>query len=92
MFDHEGKWLRSIGKKGELNEPLSVSVSEGHVFVGDVSSCRVGVYKKSGEHVKVIGKKGGGEGELGGRVYGVWVDEGELFVSDTDNFRIQIFK
>ena len=80
--------MRSIGKEGELNGPLSVSVS---VFVGDVSSCRVGVYKKSGEHVKVIGKKGGGEGEFGGRVYGV-VDEGELFVSDWENSRIQIFK
>ena len=88
--------MRSIGKEGELNRPYSVSVSESHVYVGDDESS-VKVYKKSGEFVKAVGKRGTGKGEIGrGGVYGLLVcGEGggeRLYVSDADNSRIQIWK
>ena len=88
--------MRSIGKEGELKYPYSVSVSESHVYVGDDSGS-VKVYKKSGEFVKAVGKRGTGKGEIGEYgVYGLLVcGEGggeRLYVSDTINNRIQIWK
>ena len=99
VFDEKGKWVRSIGEVGQLRYPWSVSVSENHVYVGDEESS-VKVYKKSGELVRAVGKRGSGKGEIGGRddwvaVFGLLVcgeGGGKLYVSDTWNNRVQLWE
>ena len=61
-------------------------------YVLEFTSHRVSIFDHTGEYIKSFGKKGDKDGEFGG-AYGVAVsDEGYVYVSDTDNHRIQVFK
>ena len=70
-------------------------VSGVYLYVGDRKQRVVVFEKESGEYVKTVrGKEGTGRGELEWRVYGLWMEEMEklLYVVDTDNNRIQVWK
>lgn len=99
VFDRDGKYLRRIGSEKAFDRLASVTVDpKGErvyvVDIGGVSSerHRVRVFDaRSGEHLFDIGQRGAGGGEFNlprdlavGR-------EGQLYVVDSGNFRVQVF-
>jgi DNA-binding beta-propeller fold protein YncE len=85
--------LLSMNHPGLFFEPTDVAFdAEGNVFVSDgyVNSL-VQKFDKDGNLVTVWGKKGSGEGELN-LPHGIATDEqGNVYVADRSNNRVQVF-
>lgn len=99
VFDRDGKFLRKIGNEKLFDRLSSVTVDpKGDklyvVDIGGVSSenHRVRVFDaQSGKHLSDIGKRGKGPGEFNlPRDLAVGRD-GQLYVVDGGNFRVQVF-
>ena len=95
VFDENGKLLREFGQRGEDQElvnPCYLTLdSQHHVIVSDRVGSRMCVYTQQGELVAVFGGFGSGAGQLK-FANGLTVDsEGNIFVCDTANHRIQKF-
>ena len=98
------KWGRNGGDgsagvgSGELRSPYSVAVGpDGEVYVADTGNNRLQTFTPTGAFLSRLGHNGGdgspgsGPGEFRGD-YGLAFDcRGDLFVSDEDNERIQVF-
>ena len=98
VFDASGRYLSSITHttpEQKLRAPVSVSVGpDDCVYVVEYGSDRVSIlnFDQTGKYIKSFGKKGDKDGEFD-RPYAIAVsDEGDVYVSDTYNNRIQVFK
>jgi len=90
VFDLEGNFLRAYGKIGQF-QPSDVDFFENKIFVCDVKGHQVHVLdRKSGDSLYKIGKPGSQEGELF-HPSNICIRNQRLYVSETTNFRIQIF-
>lgn len=85
-----GKPLKFYGKKDQFS-PSDVDFHGNKLFVCDVKAHQVHVLDKStGETLYKIGKTGSREGELF-HPTNICIKHDRLYVSDTTNFRVQIF-
>ncbi len=88
------KYVAAIGQKGELDGPSGVALDErrGFVYVVDSKKHMVVEYSlKDYAKLKIIGSRGSGHGEFNYPT-NIAVDaDGNLYVVDTGNFRIEIF-
>jgi DNA-binding beta-propeller fold protein YncE len=98
IFTKEGKFVKTFGKSGsgpgELKSPAGIAFdSHDNVYVCEIGNDRVQVFDKDGKHVTMWGKKGSGNGEFG-NLHGILVDKktGWIYVADSANNRIQVFK
>jgi DNA-binding beta-propeller fold protein YncE len=98
VFDKQGKFLKAWGKTGtgpgEFKAPAGISLDkENNVYVSEIGNDRVQVFDKEGKFITTWGKKGAGNGEFG-NLHGIIVDKetGWVYVADTANNRIQVFK
>ena len=96
VFDASGHYLSSITHttpEQKLQTPTSVSVEpDDCVYVVEQSYSRVSIFDQTGKYIKSFGKNGDKDGEFD-EPYAIAVsDEGYVYVSDTDNDRIQVFK
>ena len=95
VFDASGRYLSSITHTTPEQElqPMSVSVGpDDCVYVVEKLSDRVSIFDHTGKYIKSFGKKGDKEGEFN-EPYAIAIsDEGYVYVSDTGNNRIQVFK
>ena len=96
VFDASGHYLSSITHttpEQKLQTPTSVSVGpDDCVYVVEQSYSRVSIFDQTGKYIKSFGKNGDKDGEFD-EPYAIAVsDEGYVYVSDTDNDRIQVFK
>ena len=101
MYDEKGKFIRDFGAKATLVRPSGVAVNaEGtRVFAvdtGGVASAteehRVRVYEvATGKHLFDIGSRGGEEGKFNLPLQAAMGPDGNLYVLDSGNFRIQVF-
>lgn len=64
--------------------------STGRVFVADSALHEIRVFNEQGEPIQAIGGPGEQDGRFNAPTHLFWSD-GELYVSDTLNFRIQVF-
>ena len=88
------KYAGAIGEKGELEGPSGVAVDdkEGLVYVADSKKHVVNVYSlKNYSRIRVIGKRGSEPGEFNYPTNIALDAEGNLYVVDTGNFRVQMF-
>jgi len=93
-FDSEGNLLMALGKVDEMVNPTGVAVDDARnrLYVTDSKGHCVLVYSlDTGELVTRIGKRGSGDGEFNFPTNIVLDQNGRLYVSDTMNFRVQIF-
>ena len=95
VFDKDGKYLYKFGDKdgaGKMNGPLYIAFYQNKVFVSQHGACCLLVYDLNGTFLRQIGTRGNGEGQLSSP-YGISISEsnGDIFVCDHDNNRIQIF-
>ena len=94
VFDASGHYLSSITHTTpglQLQEPISVSVGpDDCVYV--VEYDRVLVFDENGKYIKSFGKRGNKDGEFNNPHAIAVSADGYVYVSDTDNNRVQIFK
>ncbi|MDM8548876.1 NHL repeat-containing protein [Desulfobacterales bacterium HSG2] len=98
VFTKDGKFIKSWGTKGtgpgELRVPAGLALDKhDNVFVTEIGNNRVQVFDKDGNFITSWGKKGSGNGEFG-NLHGIIVDKetGWVYVADTANNRVQVFK
>ena len=91
VYDDSGRFLRAYGKTGQLEGPTDVAVTKDKLFVCDVKAHQVVVFdRKSGEELYKIASAGSGNDNLF-HPSCIEVQNNKLYVTDTTNFRIQIF-
>lgn len=92
VFDKDDKFVREYGEKEQFEKPTDVAVFQDKIYVADFTKMAVVVLDKaSGKTVQTIGEPGAEEGKFN-RPTHVSVDrEGNLYVNDSFNFRIQKF-
>jgi sugar lactone lactonase YvrE len=63
----------------------------GRIYVFDTQANELRVFGPSGEHVRTIGRQGGGPGEFESVIGMAWGPEGRLWTVDPGNARISLF-
>ena len=99
VYTRDGKWMTTVGKKGDFSRPTGIAVSKdgSKIYVvdtGGVSSDKhiVRVFDAvSGEPLFDIGKRGTAPGEFNLPNNAMINVDGNLYVVDGGNFRVQIF-
>ena len=98
VYDSLGLFQRVVGSPDDLERPTGVAVSRDgeRIYVVDRSANQsnhhqVVVYGKDGKKIKVIGNRGGGEGQFNLPLQGAVAPDGTLYVLDSGNFRVQAF-
>jgi len=98
VFDADGKLLTSFGttgsNPGELKAPAGIALdARDNVYVTEIGNDRVQVFDKHGRFLTQFGRTGSRNGEFG-NLHGIIVDKasGWVYVADTANDRIQVFK
>jgi len=87
----DGKVKEFYGKSGQFSRPVDVDMYRDKLFVCDVGKHQVLVLdKKEGNPLYAIGEPGSNEGQLF-HPTNICIHDGRLYVSDTTNFRVQIF-
>lgn len=90
VISKQGQFLYSMGE-GHQVYPTSVAVApDKTVFVGDKSDDTVRVYF-NGELLSVTGGRGAAPGRFRG-ITSLWVNKSLLYVADSQNLRVQVFK
>lgn len=93
-YDSEGKLTAVYGREGELVNPTDAVLSPdgSRLFVADSKAHQIVVFDRdSAEVVSRFGKRGEGEGEFGWPTSVAIGPEGQLFVVDQINCRVQVF-
>jgi len=87
-----------IGEPNPLNEPVGITVDQdGNVYVMDTQNGRVQKFDSSGNFISMWGSRGEGEGQFQNSSRLRWLGhmavdtQGNLYVIDVYNFRIQKF-
>jgi len=99
MYDRDGNYLRRFGDPEMFDRPagLTVDPSGDRIFVvdtGGVSSDRHRVSvidTKSGELLHTISRRGDKDGELNLPRDAIIAEDGNLYIVDGGNFRVQVF-
>jgi len=91
VFDKENNFKRAFGNKEQF-KPTDVAVFEDKLYVADSRDHEVEVLdKNTGERLSIIGDPGQGEGQFYHPTNLTVDKDGNLYVSDTLNCRIQKF-
>ncbi len=94
VFDRNGKFLTAIGKKGELERPVGIAINEdaGKIYVVDSKKHRVSVFDfEEGKLLFTFGERGMEEGQFNFPSNIAIDKEGQVWIVDTINGRIQVF-
>lgn len=92
VFDADNNFVRAYGDGELLEKPVDVALFEDRIYVCDMGKHHIMVLdKESGKQVAVIGQIGADAGSFY-RPTHISVDsEGNLFINDAFNFRVQKF-
>jgi DNA-binding beta-propeller fold protein YncE len=99
VYDRDGKYLRTIGKRDMFSRPagLTVDADGNRLYVVDTGGVksdwhRVLVFNaQTGEFLYNISRRGSQDGELNLPREATIAADGNLYVVDGGNFRIQVF-
>lgn len=98
VFTAQGKFLRSWGHSGtgdgEFKSPSGLAIDgDGNVYVAEIGNNRIQMFDKDGNFLTKIGTKGNGIGQFS-NLHGLAFDNdaGLLYVADTGNHRVQVFR
>lgn len=90
IFDKGDRFVKAYGIKGQF-KPSDVAISEDKLFISDVKHHKIHVLsKKTGESLYSFGKAGQKEGEFLYPTNMELADDGNLYISEVGNFRIQV--
>jgi DNA-binding beta-propeller fold protein YncE len=98
VVDKEGETLSAFGGggngPGEFKSPAGIAFDKhDNVYITEMGNSRVQVFDKNGRFLTMWGRAGSGAGEFL-NPHGVVVDHasGYVYVADTGNHRIQVFR
>lgn len=79
-------------KPGEMWGPRAIEIAaDGNLLVADSGTNRIRVFSPQGENIKSFGKRGEGEGEFQEPVGLAVMPNGDIWVADVGNARLQRF-
>ena len=91
VFDREDRFLRAYGTEGQFR-PVDVAIAGTRLYVTDIAHQEIQVLdKNSGNLLFKFGKPGSGLGELFHPTNIALGRDGDLYVVETSNFRVQRF-
>jgi len=91
IYDNKDHFVAAYGKSGQFR-PTDVAITPDKLYVCDVMHHQVHVLDKhTGKSLFVFGKAGSGVGELFHPTNIALGPDGDIYVSETSNFRIQRF-
>lgn len=92
VFDADNNYLRAYGNKDLFDKPVDVAVYENSVYVCDMNKNQILVLDKdTGTLQKTIGELGQEDGQLFKPSHLSLDDEGNIYVNDAFNYKIQKF-
>ncbi|XP_077986172.1 tripartite motif-containing protein 2-like [Glandiceps talaboti] len=92
VCDEKGKLIRCFGK-GKCEQPMGITISpsNGRVYVVDHSAHCIHIYNQDGKYFKSFGSQGNRDGQFS-QPSSACIDEaGNVYVSDNSNHRVQVF-
>lgn len=90
-FDKDDNYLRAYEPKGEF-KPAGVAVIGDRLYVSDTKQMQIDVFDvRSGKHLLTFGRRGEKDGEMLHPTNLAAAPNGNLYVTDTNNFRVQEF-
>ncbi|KAI6660788.1 hypothetical protein LOD99_10236 [Oopsacas minuta] len=91
VFSKDGKFLFLFGAD-KMNCPVCITIDKERVFVSQNGAGCLLIFDLKGNFIKQIGTPGSGEGQFNDpRGIAINVDNGDIYVCDCSNNRIQIF-
>ena len=80
---------------GQLHAPVGLALYDGRLFCADSRNHRISVFSTSGTGMRYINSfcsHGSGDGELGSTSSGIYIAayQGELYIADRSNHRLQV--
>jgi hypothetical protein len=92
VFGRDNKFLRAYGKKDQFDKPTDVAVYKDKVYVCDHKKHEIIVLDKdTGKTIQTIGGEGIEEGKMYRPTHVIVDHEGNIYVNDNFNFRMQMF-
>ena len=92
VFNKKDAFLTAYGEADQFSKPIDVAVDGNRVYVCDLNKNMVLVVdKQSGRTIQEIGGLGKEEGKLFKPSYITLDKDGNLYVTDSFNFRVQVF-
>ena len=89
VITFDGNFVSRIGN-GTLKMPRHVTIHNRHVVVADSGNHRVAVFSRDGKLIHTIGSQGTGPGQFSNPSGVAISPDGELYVSDCSNGRVQV--
>jgi DNA-binding beta-propeller fold protein YncE len=93
VFDQNGEFLRVFGQPGEapgeLGRPMNLTVHGDELYVPEYFNDRIQVFGLDGGARRVIGEAGSGPGQFSAPGGVAVAENGDLFVADFYNHRVQ---
>ncbi|PAE44463.1 6-bladed beta-propeller [Bacillus sp. 7884-1] len=95
IFDEKGKFIEyfapEANKEGKVSAPAALRIIDKKVYVTDIKANKAYVFDMTGKLLLEVGKPGVNDGEFNSP-NGITADEeGNIYVVDTGNQRVQIF-
>lgn len=91
VYDRENRFVAAYGEPGQFR-PVDVAIAGDRLYVVDIRHHQVQVLdKRSGRLLSTFGKAGSKEGELFHPTNIAIGPDGDLFIAETSNFRVQRF-
>ena len=95
IFDKDLKLIRTFCQgsgDGKLNYPIGVAVGHHVIAVSELNDHVVKKYSLQGDYLSKFGSRGSGDGQFN-RPQGLCFNsKGLLYVVDSDNYRVQVFR
>ena len=96
VFTTSGTFRRQWGTQGSntglFEAPVGIAIRDKEIFVSDQFNHRIQVFTPNGQFLRQWGKEGRGMGQFALPAGLAVAQNGTIYVSDRDNFRIQAFK
>src|SRR4030067_2384430 len=96
VFSEKGKYLRDLKPPADdlaFQRPTGIAINReaGLLYIVDTIASKVHVYTTDGQYKFSFGEEGEGDGQFNHPTFIAVTKNGELHISDTLNFRVQIF-
>lgn len=96
VFDLDGNFKRQFGRpgddSGQLGRPMNLTIHGSELYVAEYMNDRIQVFGLDGSPKRVIGKSGHGPGEFNAPGGVAVAPDGDIFVPDFYNHRVQQLK
>ena len=90
VFREDGTFVRQFGT-GQLGRPWGVTVNNRLVYVAEWDNNRISIFTLEGQLIRTIGSQGSGPGQFKNPTAVAISPDGDMYVADDYNHRIQVF-